>query len=108
MSREIERLRATAVRWVSREPQPGLVEVQLIDRDGQSWSFIDKPPMFTARNELRSDTRYPVEVEIACSVIERDLDAIFVSTAEPHGIETPDGVSRFTVSPSQLSLSSAG
>jgi hypothetical protein len=39
-------VRATALRWVSDEPQPGWVEVEFIDADGRRWLVHDKPPIF--------------------------------------------------------------
>ena len=101
-TREIAALRVRAVRWVSDDPFPGLVEAQLTDHEGRSWSFIDKPPIFTRDDSLGPNASYPVDLEIACAVVERRPDAVVVSTAEPWGVETADGVSQFTVSPEQL------
>jgi hypothetical protein len=37
---------ASALRWISDEPQPGWIEVEFIDADGRRWLVHDKPPMF--------------------------------------------------------------
>jgi hypothetical protein len=95
-------LRAYAVRWVSDEPFPGLIEVELRDGQGKLWRFIDKYPMFLPKGDLSSSSRYPVSLNIACTVIECAREYVVVSTAEPWGIETEDGTYEFTMKPSQV------
>ncbi len=93
---------AKAVRWVSDDPVPGIVEVQVVDGHGKAWSFIDKAPMFEEGNKLTRTTAYPTEIELACTVVGSNSDGIVVSTARPWGIETIDGVSQFTLAPAQV------
>ena len=95
-------VRAQVVRWVSDEPIPGIVEVQLIDGSGKVWTFVDKYPMFIATGSLSPTSDYPTPLEIACTVVERNSERVIVSTALPYGIETVDGVSDFTLAPSQI------
>jgi len=78
------------------------VEVQLIDGRGKVWTFVDKYPMFVATGSLSPTSDYPTPLEIACTVVERNSERVIVSTAVPHGIETIDGVSHFTLAPSQI------
>jgi hypothetical protein len=95
-------IRATAVRWSADEPFPGLVEVELADADGQLWRFVDKPPIFDREGKLTPAASYPVEVDLACTIIDRTVDRVVVSTAEPWAIESVDGQSSFVVRADQL------
>ena len=62
-------VRGKAVRWVSDEPQPGWVEVELTDASGTVHSLFDKPPVFVSDDvALLPDSPYPVPVDIDCTV----------------------------------------
>jgi hypothetical protein len=63
-------LRVQVVRFVDREPQPGIVESQFKDSQGQLHSIIDKVPMFTSA-DLWSDSDYPQAGFIECRVLEK-------------------------------------
>ena len=63
-------LRVQIVRFVDEEPQPGIVESQFRDAHGKIHSIIDKVPMFTSA-ALWSDSEYPQNGSIECSVLER-------------------------------------
>lgn len=95
-------LRASVIRWVSNEPYPGLIEVQIRDGKGKVWSFVDKYPMFLQSGSLGPASKYPVSVNIACIVISRTHDEVVVSTAEPWGLEAIDGTYEFAMRPSQV------
>jgi hypothetical protein len=88
---------ASAVRWVDDEPFPGVVEVEFADADGRTWTFIDKAPVFDRDNVLGPESHYPIELKLACTVVERHDDRVVISTAEPWGIETVEQQSIFTV-----------
>jgi hypothetical protein len=95
------------VRWVSDEPQPGWIEVQLTDADGTVWSFFDKPPIVDVHDRIRRDATYPLEVELACEIVSRQRDAkgrelLTISTRHPWGVEAEDGRDQFQVTPDQL------
>ena len=75
--RRVALVRAAAVRWVSDEPQPGCVEVQLVLADGSVVSLLDKAPIFDAEDRLRPDASYPLELELDCTVID-DRGAVLV------------------------------
>jgi hypothetical protein len=92
----------SAVRWVDDEPFPGLVEVELADADGRRWTFVDKSAVFDRNNVLGPSSHYPVELKLACTIVERRDDRVVISTAEPWGIETGEQQSTFTVRPDQL------
>ena len=100
-------LRACAVAWVSDEPQPGIVRVELVDGDDNVWVFVDKTVMFEKDSDIwRRDTAFPIEIEIACTVVGRlattSGERIMVSTAKPWGIETQNGESEFAMRSDQI------
>ncbi|WP_367132381.1 hypothetical protein [Saccharothrix sp. HUAS TT1] len=99
-----------AVRWVSDEPFPGCVEVQLTDVHGVVWSLFDKPPIFDGADPLTPDAAYPVDVQVSCEVIGREglpdgAEVLTISTRRPWGIETPDGRTEFQVNANQVTTS---
>ena len=63
-------LRVQIVRFVDEEPQPGIVESQFRDAQGELHSIIDKVPLFTSA-DLWSDSDYPQPGFIECRVLER-------------------------------------
>lgn len=97
---------ARVVAWLGDEPFPGTVQVELVDGDGRVWVFADKAPMFDAGDVLRRDSVYPMDIEIACTVLHRvETPAggrLVVSTAEPWGIETANGQHEFSMRPDQV------
>jgi hypothetical protein len=93
-------VRCEATRWVSDEPQPGLIEVQLIDADGRTWRFFDKPPVFAGGANISNTAEFPIAVAIPARIIAEN-DLVTVST-DPHGIQGEEGTSTFRVLPSQL------
>ncbi len=96
-------VRGAALRWVSDEPQPGWVEVELRDANGAVHSLFDKPPIFeSASVDLRRDSPYPVPVEVQCRVIGApDEDTLLV---EVEWTETADGRNRFVVRASDVTV----
>jgi len=98
-------VRMQAVRWVS-DDFPGWVEVELIDRNGKRWTFIDKASIFDQHNVLSSSTAYPMDLRVACrvqQVVKDSADTMYViSTGEPWGVETVDGVNGFEVWSDQM------
>ena len=96
----------TIVRWVSDEPQPGLVECQLTDRHGHIWRFVEKTAVLSAR-PLGAESEYPRPGVIACQVISRGCDETGRETAEidtePYwGVQSVDSATRFDVFFDQL------
>jgi hypothetical protein len=90
------------VRWVSDEPFPGWVQVQITDVHGVVWSLFDKPTVFDDEDRLRNHTAYPVDVEVPCEVIGRGwlrdgTEVVTISTLLPCGIEALGGRTEFLV-----------
>lgn len=99
-------VRARIQRWVSCEPQPGLVEVTVTDANSKRWTFVDKAVYFSSE-ELVADSGYPRDGVVACIEIGRRIDThgrevVRISTDRPWDIETVDEVSEFEVDASQL------
>ena len=73
---------ARAVGWVNDEPFPGLVEVELTDREGRRWTFIDKCAVFDSQGLLTPTAPYPIDLRLACTVVESGDDRAVISTAD--------------------------
>jgi hypothetical protein len=93
-------LRVSITRYVSDEPQPGMVECELVDANGRRWIFVEKTAIVSSAN-LDADTSYPRRGRIACEIVSSRVDAgreIFtVDTERPDGVESVDGTTRFEV-----------
>jgi hypothetical protein len=94
-------IRVQVVRFVDEEPQPGIVECQFRDAQGQVHSILDKVPMFTEA-VLWSDSEYPQSGSVEC----RMLGGVPVSGGNLSRIRTlgsTNGESEFLVSNADLS-----
>ena len=86
------------VRFVD-ESQPRWVECELVDADARRHLIIDKVPIFTLA-DLRAESKYPVPGIVRCEVLRKYKDEsgrelVHVSTAQPWGIESTEGLSEF-------------
>jgi uncharacterized protein YodC (DUF2158 family) len=93
-------------RYISDDPQPGVVECRLFDAYGNEWIFLEKTAIVSSL-DLTADADYPQPGVIACEIIEQWQDVngkeiASVNTERPWRIETLDGVSRFDVLRSQI------
>jgi hypothetical protein len=79
-------VRVHAVRWVSDDPQPGIVECRLVDADGVTHVLVDKSAIFDADDRLRSDAKYPIDLKLECRVVREDDAVLLVELA--HDIES--------------------
>ncbi len=98
-------LRVQIVRFVDVEPQPGIVESQFRDAQGEVHSIIDKIPMFTSA-DLWSDSDYPQPGFIECHVLERTsgpVGNLVRITIEPYRVEWTNERSEFVISEAELS-----
>jgi hypothetical protein len=98
-------IRAEITRWVS-DDCPGFVECRFADRFGREWVVVEKAPVLTGA-ELRSDSRYPQPVLIACEVLARRQDdagreITDITTEIPWAIEATDGTTSFQLFAEQL------
>jgi hypothetical protein len=93
-------------KYISDDPQPGIVECQLVDVYGNEWLFQEKTAIVSS-GDLDADTDYPQPWFIACEIIKQwqDVDGreiVSVNTEKPWGIESLTGDSRFDVLRSQI------
>jgi hypothetical protein len=91
---------AQIVRFVDSD-FPGWVECEFVDVNGRRHTVKDKVPIFTAEM-LDAESNYPVPGLVACEVLRRFQDdqgreLARVSTEEPYGIESAEGLSEFVV-----------
>ena len=96
--------RGLAVRWVSDEPQPGWVEVQCVDALGRTWSFFDKPPIFSESAHWSESAMFPIETTVECRVLSpasSGADTAAVRIASIWG-DAADGTNEFEVLPESL------
>jgi hypothetical protein len=101
-------VRCRIVRWISDEPQPGLVEASITDVDGRVWRFIDKSAIFSSE-VLVETTEYPRFGVIRCEVIGSQVlpsgtMATSISTSIPDDIESTEGEQRFLVWAEEVDL----
>jgi len=90
-------VRVKIVRYVEAY-QPGIIECQFRDADGQVHSIIGKLPCFTGRN-LWFDSEYPQPGEVECRVLGSPAHgAVRIRLAE----ETTDGRSEVVVPETDL------
>jgi hypothetical protein len=96
------------VRYLGNEPQPGTVECELIDALGRTHRFVEKIAVVSGE-PLVASSAYPRSETIACEIEERWTDEhgrnlVRVDTERPWGIESTDGMTRFIVLSSQVSM----
>jgi hypothetical protein len=100
-------VRGQIMRWVDKDPQPGIVECQFTDMTGRQWVFIGKFYDFTTA-ELWSDSIYPLPGYIVCEIVSRHRDEsgreiVEIDSEKPYrGRESEDGVAPFCVLAEQL------
>lgn len=66
-------VRVQAVRWVD-EAFPGWVEVHLHESNGTVTAVIDKVPVFDLDGTLTFGSKLPVDLDVPCDVLSRDVD----------------------------------
>jgi hypothetical protein len=106
MAKRMIGIRVSISRYVSDEPQPGIVECQFSDAHGRKWHFVDKTAV-VSEDLLDSKTSYPQPGIIACEVIDSIKDAkgreiMVISTERPWCVEAVDGSMQFEVLRSSL------
>jgi len=99
-------LKVTITRYITDEPQPGIVECELIDVHGRCWHFIEKTAIVSS-TDIDATSHYPRPGVIAGEVVGRSHDAggreVFrIDTHRPWGVESVDGNTQFEVFPAAL------
>jgi len=99
-------IRVKILRYISDEPQPGIVECQLEDAHGRRWSLVEKTAIVSTEH-LDARASYPQRGVVAGEIVRRSLDdagreIIRISTERPWHVESVDGVTEFDVLPESL------
>ncbi len=98
-------VRVVIRRYVSDEPQPGIVACEFSDAQGRSHHFVEKTAVVSAEY-LGADTGYPRPRVIACAVVSRGRggggEVVTVDTERPWGVASAEGVTRFEVAADSL------
>jgi len=97
---------ASALRWISDEPQPGWIEVEFIDADGRRLLVHDEPPIFEEPpGGFLPSSPYPVPTLIPCDVVSRQVspDGRELVTVVLRQTDATTGEVRFQVVASELS-----
>jgi hypothetical protein len=94
-------VRVVITRYVGDDPQPGIVECELVDANGRRWIFVEKTAVVTG-GSLTAETSYPRPGRIACEILSSRKDAagrtiVLVDTERPCGVESVDGETKFEV-----------
>ena len=99
-------IKVAIVRYISNDPQPGVVECELVDAHGNLWRFVEKTTI-VSESDLSEQTHYPKSGVIAGEVIGRGEMASgreywIVDTQKPWDIQSVEGVQEFEVFPESL------
>jgi hypothetical protein len=92
--------KVTIVRYISDDPQPGIVECHLKDAHGRLWSFVEKIAIVSTEH-LDAQTTYPTDGVVAGEIVWRGLDAagrevIRLSTEQPWHVDSVEGVTQLS------------
>jgi len=96
--------RFQVLRWIDDEPQPGFIEVSLVDCHGRDWRFIDKTSIFSAQAIL-STSDYPIAIAIDGHEVSRSrlADGSEVVTVNFRWLESVEGMVEFDLRADQFS-----
>jgi len=94
-------MKISIVRYISDDPQPGIVECQFQDAYGRRWSFIEKT-LVVSVEQLDAHSVYPQQGSTPCRIVRRFPDAAGREVIRIDSIESVEGVTQFDVSPESL------
>jgi hypothetical protein len=94
-------LKVSIVRYISDDPQPGIVECQFQDAYGRQWSFIEKT-LVVSVEQLDAHSVYPQRGVTICKIIKRFPDATGREVIRIVTVESVEGVTQFDVLPESL------
>ena len=106
LGEQVVGIKVSVKRYVSDDPQPGIVECELIDANGESHLFIEKTSI-VSEDDLDAHSSYPLPGLIACTILDRrhdeiGTDLICIDIEKPYSIESIEGKTRFVVLPDQI------
>jgi hypothetical protein len=89
----------SVVGWVDERSATPVVEVELVDADGEVWSFEVDAPLVAP--QLAAGAPLPAPGQLRCAIVRDEMvDGILIvhiDTAVPDAVASVDGVSRFRV-----------
>jgi hypothetical protein len=99
-------IKAIITKYISDEPQPGIVECKFNDAWNNDYYVHEKTAVVTA-DYLDWDSTYPAGGFIACEIISEWTDAqdrsiLSITTNKPWYIETIEGQTEFEILKEQL------
>ena len=94
-------MKVSVVRYISDDPQPGIVECQFQDAHGRRWSFIEKTLVVSAE-QLDAQSVYPQQGVTPCRIVQRFPDAVGREVVRIDCVESVEGVAQFDILPESL------
>jgi hypothetical protein len=94
-------MKISIVRYISDDPQPGIVECQFQDAYGRRWSFIEKTLVVSAE-QLDAHSVYPQQGSTPCRIVQRFPDAAGREVLRIDCVESVEGVTQFDILPESL------
>lgn len=94
-------IKVTIVRYISDDPQPGIVACKFEDAHGRTWAFVEKTAIVSSE-DLDARTCYPQQGAIAVKEVNRKLDDAGREVIRINTVESVDGVTQFDVLPESL------
>ena len=94
-------MKVTIVRYLSDDPQPGIVECQFQDANGRRWSFVEKT-LVVRVEQLDALSNYPQRGVTGCKIVQRFSDAAGREVIRVNTVESVEGITQFDVLPELL------
>jgi hypothetical protein len=94
-------MKVSIVRYISDDPQPGIVECQFQDAYSRRWSFVEKT-LVVSLEQLDADSVYPRRGVTACKILQRFTDTTGREVIRVNTVESVEGVTQFDVLPELL------
>ena len=86
--------KAVAVRWVSDEPQPGMIEISVLDAYGREHRIFEKD--IVTPSPLTKDAQFPIDLWIEAE--SRDSDEGRARVTLPWNMATTESETELTLS----------
>ena len=94
-------LRVEITKFISKDPQPGIVASEFLDAEGCRHTLIDKTPLFSSE-QLWTDSVYPQLGKVECKILERWNDGTGRELVRVRTLESTNGETEFVVPASEL------
>lgn len=94
-------MQVSIVRYISDDPQPGIVECQFEDAYGRRWSFVEKTSVVSAEL-LGAHSVYPQRGVTECRIIHRFRNPDGRELIRINTVESLEGITQFDLLPESL------